>query len=892
MNAVAARFLRQVTRIAFGVAILVLLLSANILYRNTQELYESSSWVEHTQQVLLTQQQLMTQLSEAESAQRTFLLEQVKTDPLEYGASKGEAQRRLNELAAMIEDNPEQVARINQLREKVQLRLAQLDENQRLGRDKWSQALFTRGVETTNQIREVTRQIAAAEGELLAERKRQHAANYRYSRVTIGLSTAVALVTVGLGFYFIHRDAEGRRRLALEQEAAAAQQKKAAEFREAAAAEQERLARYNTLILNSTGEGIVGVGPDGRVTFANAAAGNLLGIVPDEAVGRGLIELVHPLPEDADGDEAMPKVEDFPPTRTAITGDPARGADFAFRRGNGTRFPVEYSSYPIEYQGTVAGAVVAFSDVTTRKLQEKEIQEAAVRAEQANLAKSQFLANMSHELRTPLNAVILYSELLQEESEDRGIDDFGPDLEKIRSAGKHLLSLVNGVLDLSKIEAGKMDLYLEDFDVREMLDDVLGTIAPLIEKKHNAMELKVPGTLGTVHGDLTKTRQILFNFLSNAAKFTENGIVTLAVDRMQRHGREVISYTVKDSGIGMTDEQMGKLFQPFTQADESTTRKYGGTGLGLTICKRFAELMGGDITVTSVPNEGTTFQIQVPTTVGVKAQEVAQPEPVSAIPLSVPRDGAVLVIDDNPEARKFIVEALAKEGMSAVTASDGEEGLKIAKQFRPAAIFLDVIMPRLDGWGVLAELKKDAKLADVPVIMLTVAAGKDMGYTLGAAEYLTKPVDGEDLTAVIRKYCEADTDTAVLVVDDDDTTRHAVRRALTRAGFVVDDAVNGADALEKTRVKPYALIILDLVMPVMDGFAFVREFRKTPQGNQTPIVIVTSKDLTPGDRKQLTGQVEAVMQKGGYSLEELQAEIHRFAVKAGAGGAEAAENAV
>ena len=332
MNAVAARMLRQVTRVAFGVAIIVLLLSANILYRNTQELYESASSVEHTQQVLLTQQQLMTQLSEAESTQRTFLLEQVQTDPLEYGASKGEAQRRLNELAKLVEDNPDQVALVKQLNEKVQLRLAQLDENQRLGRDKWSQALFTRGVETTNQIREVTRQIAATEGQLLEKRKQQHDSNYSYSRLTIGLSAVVALFTVGLGFYFVHRDSEARRRLALEQVAAAAQQKKAAAEREAAAAEQERLARYNTLILNSTGEGIVGVGPDGRVTFANAAAANLLGTTPDAAVGRDLIELVHPLPENADGDEAMPTVEDFPPTRTAISGDPARGSDFAFRR--------------------------------------------------------------------------------------------------------------------------------------------------------------------------------------------------------------------------------------------------------------------------------------------------------------------------------------------------------------------------------------------------------------------------------------------------------------------------------------------------------------------------------------------------------------------------------
>ena len=344
----------------------------------------------------------------------------------------------------------------------------------------------------------------------------------------------------------------------------------------------------------------------------------------------------------------------------------------------------------------------------------------------------------------------------------------------------------------------------------------------------------------------------------------------------------------------MTDEQMGKLFQPFTQADESTTRKFGGTGLGLTICKRFAEMMGGDIDVASEPGKGTTFTIHLPTTVGVKAQDVPAPAPVSAVPLSAPRDGAVLVIDDNPDARKFIVGELAKEGLSAVTASDGEEGLRLARQFRPAAIFLDVIMPRMDGWSVLTELKKEPKLNDVPVIMLTVGEGQDIGYTLGAAEFLTKPVDGEDLTAVIRKYCEGETETAILVVDDDDSTRQAVRRALTRSGFVVDDAVNGADALEKTSARPYSLIILDLVMPIMDGFAFVREFRKTPNGSRTPIVIVTSKDLTTKDRKQLNGQVEAVMQKGGYSLEELQAEIHRFAVKAGAGGAgtEAAPNAV
>ncbi len=696
-----------------------------------------------------------------------------------------------------------------------------------------------------------------------AARDAVHAANYRYAIRGIIVSGLVLLLTCAAGFYLLDRDATNRRRIAEEQQKAAADRQRAVAERELVATEKERFARYNTLILESTGEGIVGTDPSGRCTFINKAAGRLLGIDPESVIGKNFHDFTKPT--EADGEPMDPA--ESPIAHTAREGMPAAGEDLLFHKADGTAFPVQFSASPIRDRGRVAGAVVTFSDISRRKEDEKEIKEARDAAEAANVAKSQFLANMSHELRTPLNAVILYSELLQEEAEDRGITDFGPDLEKIRVAGKHLLALVNGVLDLSKIEAGKMDLYLETFDLDALLKEVVATAEPLAGKKKNRLAYAAGALLGSVHSDSTRLRQILFNLLSNAAKFTENGTITVAAARVPAQGKDWVEFRVTDTGIGMTAEQQAKLFQPFTQADESTTRKFGGTGLGLSITKRFVEMMGGAVTVESAPDAGSTFTVRVP---------LAAESPPAAV-VTTPDDGTVLVIEDDSAARQALVAALAKEGLKAVTAADGAEGLALSRAFKPGAVFLDVIMPKMDGWAVLAEMKKDPRLTDVPVILITGAEGKELGYTLGAAEYLSKPVDPEQLTAVIHKYCEGKPEAGILVVDDDATTRHAVRRTLARSGFAVDEAENGRAALAKTAQRNYSLVVLDLLMPEMDGFTFLNEFRRTEAGRTVPVVITTSKDLTRDDRNRLNGKVEAILQKGGYSLDEFQSEIKRLA---------------
>ncbi|MCX7920021.1 MAG: response regulator [bacterium] len=518
-------------------------------------------------------------------------------------------------------------------------------------------------------------------------------------------------------------------------------------------------------------------------------------------------------------------------------------------------------------------------ELEERKKILEELRIAKEAAEEANKAKSQFLAKMSHELRTPLNAIIGYSEMLQEEAQDIGQTDFIPDLKKINSAGKHLLALINDILDLSKIEAGKMELFLETFDVRNVIEDVITTSKPLIDKNSNTLSLQVSGDLGTMRADMTKFRQILFNLISNASKFTEKGNITLTVSRETFNYQDWISVTVADTGIGMTPEQLQKLFKEFSQADSSTTRKYGGTGLGLVISKRFCEMMGGTISVESEAGKGTKFTVRIPAEVAPTESKPKptptppsvkpQPEPV---PVVQPQE-TILAIDDDPEVLELMRRFLEKEGYRVVTASSGEEGLKLAEQVKPKVITLDVMMPHIDGWQVLSAIKANPAIADIPVIMLTMVDEKNIGYALGATDYLMKPVEKEQLVSILRRYRCEHPPCPVLVVEDDPATREMISRMLLKEGWKVFTAENGRVALMQLEQTIPALILLDLMMPEMDGFEFLAELRKQQKWQSIPVVVITAKDLSHQDRQRLEGSVQRILQKGDYGKEDLLREI-------------------
>ncbi|HWG54361.1 MAG TPA: GAF domain-containing protein [Gemmatimonadaceae bacterium] len=603
--------------------------------------------------------------------------------------------------------------------------------------------------------------------------------------------------------------------------------------------------RYFEALVRNNPVAIVNLDLKDTITSCNPAFEKLFGYAEADVIGRNLDELLTTA-------ETLEEARAY--TREATAGRNSTGIGRR-RCQDGRLVEVEISSIPVMVAGERVGMMALYHDIT-------ELLTARHEAEAANSAKSQFLASMSHELRTPLNAIIGYSEMLEEEAEERGHVDYVPDLQKVRAAGRHLLALINDVLDLSKIEAGKLELFIESFDLCAAVGDVATTIRPLVEKNGNRLVIETPADLGEMRSDLTRVRQILLNLLSNACKFTEKGTITLAV----AHRSGDVEFRVSDSGIGMTPDQLSRLFQAFAQAEASTSKKYGGTGLGLAITRRFCELMGGTVSVTSEPGRGSTFLVRLPANAGEQAESLASER-------NGAKSGLVLVIDDDPAVRAITRRVLSREGYDVVEAADGETGLRLAKELHPHLITLDILMPGMDGWAVLAALKADPALAATPVILQTIVEDRNLGFALGASEYLTKPIERKRLAALVKRYVPSASAGGVLVVEDDRQTRTLLQRTLTKAGWTVTEAENGRVALDRITESRPALVLLDLMMPEMDGFEFLDALRRDEVCRGIPVVVITAKTVTAEDRRRLSGGVERVLHKHVLDADALLTEV-------------------
>ena len=505
-----------------------------------------------------------------------------------------------------------------------------------------------------------------------------------------------------------------------------------------------------------------------------------------------------------------------------------------------------------------------------------EMETARDEARDASDQKTKFFANMSHELRTPLNAILGYGEMLYEDCEDLGYDDLLPDLKKITSSGTHLLSLINNILDLSKIEAGKMELFVTSFEIENMVQTIKDVSEPLAAKNNNAFVINLDGAMGSMSQDETKLRQCLTNFLSNGFKFTKNGTVTLDVKSRMDGDIEFVDFAVIDTGAGMSPEGVAKVFEEYTQAERSTSANYGGTGLGLPISKKFAEMMGGDIVVTSEEGVGSKFTISVPR----ECPEYAEDEVDANVINLDDQDNLVVLVDDDVAMHDLIKRTISKLNLTLLGATNSEKGMELIREIKPKLILLDVLMPGRDGWSLLKECKTDQDLKNIPVIMISQLNQSNLAASLGANDYLTKPIDRNLFVNTVKRILGNETrDHKVLVIDDDKDVREILTRLLKDAGYRPIDARDGKEGLERTKDEP-SLIILDLEMPRMDGFEFLDNYIKNvPEEKRSPVLVFSGKDLTEVQEELLKEKVVGLVKKDDVSMENLSKMIQGIVTK-------------
>jgi PAS domain S-box-containing protein len=624
--------------------------------------------------------------------------------------------------------------------------------------------------------------------------------------------------------------------------------------------EVERQKEYFEALFINNPAAIVTVDLDGTVMSWSPAAERLFGYTQEEAIGQEVDELV------AIEDELQDEARSYTKRMTSL----GRVQITARRnRKDGSYVDVEVLGLPVIVGGEQIGYVVIYHDIS-------EIEKARRAAEQANQAKSTFLANMSHELRTPLNAIIGFTRIVKRKGSEILPEKQLDNLDKVLVSGEHLLGLINTVLDIAKIEAGRVEVTAARFDIEPLLDIVLTTAQPLVDQKKVRLEKSIQTDLGSIYNDQEKIKQILINLLSNAAKFTRQGSITI---KASRKGDD-LSLAVSDTGIGIPADKLGSIFEEFQQADTSTTREYGGTGLGLSISRSLARLLGGDLTVKSKMGKGSIFTLMVPCRYGEQPDMVSEDTETTIVPARKLEKGkpVVLVIDDNLDVVHLLEQNLEESGYQVVGALNGDEGVELARRHKPFAITLDIMMPHKDGWQVLHELKTNPETRDIPVIMISIVDKKAMGYRLGASDYLVKPLEEGAVLAALERLAHSNGGVPpkrVLVVDDDPQIVDMVSQLLEDSQYAVESAPDGQIALKLIEQQQPDAILLDLLMPRLDGFGVLEKLQENKSYRHIPVIVLTAKSLTAKETAVLEKRVSRIIQKQGLEGRALIRELQK-----------------
>jgi PAS domain S-box-containing protein len=664
-----------------------------------------------------------------------------------------------------------------------------------------------------------------------------------------------------------------------------------------AQADLERSERHFRALIENATDIVSIVDAQAIVRYNSPSFRQILGYAPDQHVDRPATENIHP----EDRDRVATGLRDL------VTAGGEQMIEYRFRARDGSWRTLESHSTNLLADPAVAGIVINTRDVTDRRRAEDEVRRLNARlelrvrertaeletaleqlraakeaTEQAMRQQEVFLSNVAHDLRTPLTVVIGYGEDLLRRARKKGIDAFVPDLQLVVNRGRDLLELINDLLSLSKAMNDRgIDLDIEVFDVVALVRERIEGLGPIAKKYGNTIVFEPVEGLGNMVADRSKVWRILMNLLSNACKFTKDGRITVSAERESSPEGERIVFRVSDTGMGIPVDKQAILFHRFARAHPDSGRFQAGVGLGLSICLLYCRAMGGEIRVASEEGKGSMFTVSLPAIVATAPQPsqpapdrpTRPPAPATPVRRATGEANLVLIIDDDTSVTDLVQRNLAEEGIASRAATSGEEGLRLAKQILPSAIILDVVMPGLDGWGVLAALKADAATAEIPIIMASMLDERERGLRLGADEYVTKPLARDRLVRALHKHLRDRPTPRILVVEDDDDTRRLLAGVLREQDWIVQEASDGAEALSLIASDPPDLVVLDLMLPTVDGFEVVERLRRDPRLPEIPILVVTAAELSADDRRRLEGRVAQVLGKDLLDRDELLREI-------------------